>query len=129
MEHLFSFHFANSLIPGMTLPLTLAAVAAALWAAVNYRRLDTAERILLLFASSFIYGRYFAGLTMPDQPPKVYAKAGRYARLLSGFECVEIRPRLRSFAFSNPVLRIVDLRRPTPQPSGFKVRVHGSARQ
>lgn len=255
MAHLFSFHLANSLIPGMTLPLALAAVAASLWAVLNFRRLDTAERILLLFiatayfvvelsptkpfpdfqryvipvvpgliyffvkllsriaagqperkklilgvgaltllaypgyvtlnllyaldrdtreavqayvennpgayvfewyarpgpgtvrdistvapdaygsehgfyvASSFMYGRYLAGLSMQDQPPAVYAKAGRYARLFSGFECVEIRPRFRSFAFSNPVLRIVDLRRPTEQASGCEVRVHGGAQE
>jgi len=253
LEHLFSFHLVNSLIPGMTLPLALAAVAASLWAAVNFDKLDRLERVLLLFiavayfvvelsptkpfpdfqryvipavpgliyffvkllsrlaaaasahkqlllglgaltllgypgyvslnllydlnrdtreavaafveqhpgnyvfesytrdawatvhdisglaadapghepdfyvASSFMYGRYFAGLNMQDQVPEVYDKAGRYARLFSGFHCVEIRPRFRSFAFSNPVLRIVDLRRPTGRASMCEVRFHGGA--
>jgi hypothetical protein len=65
----------------------------------------------------------------PAQPQAVYAKAGRYARLFSGFECVEIRPRFRSFALSNPVLRIIDLRRPTEQAFGYEVRIHGGAQQ
>jgi hypothetical protein len=72
-------------------------------------------------------GRGFAGLNMRDQPPEVYDKLGRYVRLFSGFHCVAIRPRFRSFAFSNPVLRSVDLRWPTARPSNCRVSVHGRA--
>jgi hypothetical protein len=262
VEHLFGFHLTHSLIPGMTLPLALAAVASTALAAFRFRRLDTLERVLLLFtaisylvvelsptkpfpdfqryvlpavpgliyffvkalvnvlaavpkrralivgfatlvlliypayvsvnlvadldrdtrerlaafvedrpgdyifewytlpgtssvrdigsleidsldigkpipedvdaespgaaeqfyvASSFMYDRFFAGLTMADQQPQVYEKAWRYAWLFSRFACMEIRPRYRAFAFSNPVLRIVDLGRPTPHASNCTV--------
>ena len=58
--------------------------------------------------SSFVYRRFLFGQSLPDQRPAVYRAAALYERLLA---CPgrTIKPRYRTFAFSNPIVRIVDL--------------------
>lgn len=62
-----------------------------------------------LCVSSFVYDRYFMGAKLSDQNPRVYQLHEKYVRLFSQ-PTIEIRPQHRSFAFSNPVVRIVDIR-------------------
>lgn len=56
-------------------------------------------------ASSFHYDRYQLGTKLQNQRDAGYEFLFRYPY-------AEIRPDYKSFAFSNPVLRIVDLRQP-----------------
>jgi len=58
--------------------------------------------------SSLNYDRFELGAQLRWQSPQVYDLAARYRAL---FTCPyqEIRPTFRTFAFSNPTLRIVDL--------------------
>lgn len=60
-------------------------------------------------ASSFDYDRYLFAESLRGQSDDVYKTASEYRRLFS-YSYREIRPKYRSFAFSNPVVRIVDLR-------------------
>jgi hypothetical protein len=62
-----------------------------------------------LVASSFMYDRYTTGARLRNQRPEVYRMHARYMDLFSR-PYVEFAPTFRSFAFSNPVIRIVDLR-------------------
>lgn len=62
-----------------------------------------------LCVSSFVYERYFMGAKMSGQHPKVYQLHEKYVRLFS-LPTIEIGPQYKSFAFSNPVVRIVDIR-------------------
>jgi hypothetical protein len=59
-------------------------------------------------ASSFAYDMYFRGESLSDQSPSVKRRAAAYRRLLQG-TVHEIRPAHETFAFSNPIIRIVDL--------------------
>ena len=63
-----------------------------------------------LVLSSFQYGRFLEGIQMSGQTNYVYSKGRRYEKLFE-LPYTEIRPAHRSFAFSNPVIRIIDLRR------------------
>ena len=63
-------------------------------------------------ASSFRYERFFRGSRMADQDEWVYERHRRYVELFA-LPYVELRPEWRSYGFSNPVIRIVDLRQPT----------------
>ena len=62
-----------------------------------------------LCVSNFVYDRYFMGAKLAGQHPRVYRLHEKYVRLFS-LPTIEIRPQHRSFAFSNPVVRIVDIR-------------------
>ena len=70
-----------------------------------------------LVVSSFMYDRYFLGSRLANQPPSVYQRHQQYERLFS-LPYTEIRPGFKSFAFSNPVIRIIDIREPAPRASG-----------
>lgn len=59
-------------------------------------------------ASSFMYERYFFAQDLSNQDPIVPASAEIYHKLFS-FPYVEIIPEHKSFAFSNPTLRIIDV--------------------
>ena len=59
--------------------------------------------------SSFRYERYLAAANLPFQSDEIRAIAARYRRLLACPDRQEFRPRRESFAFSNPVVVIVDL--------------------
>ena len=60
-------------------------------------------------ASSFRYGRFLFAERLVGQKSSVRRRARQYQSL---FECPyeEIRPRHRSFAFTSPTIRIVDIR-------------------
>jgi 4-amino-4-deoxy-L-arabinose transferase-like glycosyltransferase len=64
-----------------------------------------------LVASSLLYGRYVRGSEMSGQAPEVYRLGRRYRELFDRFPVVEIQPPYESYAFTNPVIRIVDIRR------------------
>jgi hypothetical protein len=67
-----------------------------------------------LVASSFMYDRYATGARLRDQRPEIYRIHALYVDLFTR-PYVEFAPAYRSFAFSNPVIRIVDLRESTPR--------------
>lgn len=58
--------------------------------------------------SSFQYDRYFLVGELPGQPESVYRHYREFQRLFE-FPYVEFRPAHRSFAFTNPVIRVVDI--------------------
>lgn len=62
-----------------------------------------------LLVSSFVYDRYLMGGKLQGQNPRVYELYEKYGRLFS-LPYIEIKPEHKSFAFSNPVIRIVDIR-------------------
>jgi len=70
-----------------------------------------ADGVAYLVASSFTYDRYFFGSRLANQDPYVYQRHKRYVELFA-HPYVEFRPVYKSFAFSNPVIRIVDIRIP-----------------
>lgn len=59
--------------------------------------------------SSFRYDRYLAAAELPFQSEAIREIAARYRQLLACPDRQEFRPRHESFAFSNPVVVIVDL--------------------
>lgn len=67
--------------------------------------------IAYLIVSSFNYERFFIGAEWSGQDPKVYETHKRYMRLFS-YPYTEIKPAYKTFAFSNPVIRIIDIRDP-----------------
>lgn len=67
------------------------------------------ERVDYLVASSFTYERFLVGATLPGQDPRIHEDYERYMELFAR-PYVEIAPEYRSFAFSNPVIRIIDMR-------------------
>jgi hypothetical protein len=80
--------------------------------------LDTAFNQLgvdYILASSFMYERFRVGSQLPGQDPAVYRAQARYDALFA-HPFIEITPAYRSLAFSNPTIRIVDLR-----PSSVRV--------
>jgi len=68
-----------------------------------------AKGVDYLVASSFMYDRYATGAQLPNQRPEIYRTHERYMELF-GLPYVEFSPAYRTFAFSNPVIRIIDLR-------------------
>lgn len=71
---------------------------------------DTLRRLKVkyLVASSFLYERYEYGAKLSVQDPKVYRRHNAYKELFM-YPYVEIKPAYKSFAFSNPTIRIVDI--------------------
>jgi hypothetical protein len=65
-----------------------------------------------LVATSFNYTFYAYGSKLPDQPPIVQRRHAGYERLFRDFPTTEFRPWWRSYAFSNPTVRIVDIGAP-----------------
>ena len=84
-----------------------------LWTAVGLdieierRRKGTAY----LMVSSFSYDRFFFASRLEDQDPEVYKSHGFYEELFLCHPIQEIAPAYKTFAFSNPTIRIVDIRR------------------
>jgi hypothetical protein len=62
-----------------------------------------------LVASSFMYDRYATGARLRNRRPEIYWTHERYLELFR-LPYVEFSPAYRTFAFSNPVIRIIDLR-------------------
>jgi hypothetical protein len=75
--------------------------------------LDQARRsgIRYVVASSFMYGRYFLPEATPQEEGDMYALRDNYIALFR-YPYVEIAPDFRSFGFTNPLIRIVDISRP-----------------
>jgi dolichyl-phosphate-mannose-protein mannosyltransferase len=67
--------------------------------------------VSFLVASSFNYERFFIGSHWSGQNAKVYTTHEKYKRLFS-YPYIEIKPEYKTFAFSNPVIRIIDIREP-----------------
>lgn len=67
--------------------------------------------VTYLVASSFNYDRYLIGSQWSLQGRKVYEKNKKYLQLFS-YPYIEIKPTHKTFAFSNPVIRIIDIRDP-----------------
>ncbi|MFH1360502.1 MAG: glycosyltransferase family 39 protein [Candidatus Omnitrophota bacterium] len=67
-----------------------------------------------LVASSFQYERYFFAHKLKGQDEEVYRAYERYKELFN-YPYEEIKPVFKTFAFSNPVIRIIDIRRPDAQ--------------
>ena len=61
-------------------------------------------------ASSFGYELYFIGAELEDQPRRVYRYRDTFEKVFKEYEYHEIRPNYQSFAFSNPTIRIIDLK-------------------
>ena len=61
-------------------------------------------------ASSFMYERYFLGSQLKNQDAEIYRVHQQYIELFK-HTYLEIRPDYKSFGFSNPVIRIVDIRK------------------
>lgn len=59
-------------------------------------------------ASSMAYDRYYYGAEMKNQFESVYTRHAGYERLFQ-YPYVEIKPQHRTYAFSNPTIRIVDI--------------------
>lgn len=72
-----------------------------------------AQGIDYLVANSFMYERFAAGARLKNQEPRTYQADAGYQALFA-LPYVEFAPDYRSFAFSNPVIRIIDLRQPRP---------------
>ena len=72
---------------------------------------ERSRGITHLVASSFRYERYIYGSKLKDQEPSVYEVHRKYEELFS-YPFFEIKPTYKSFAFSNPTIRIIDIRVP-----------------
>jgi hypothetical protein len=65
-------------------------------------------KVKYLVASSFLYERYEYGAQLSDQKQKVYRRHNAYKELFL-HPYIEIKPVYKSFAFSNPTIRIIDI--------------------
>ena len=65
-------------------------------------------KVKYLVASSFLYERYEYGAQLSGQSPDVYRRHNGYRELFL-HPYVEIKPAYKSFAFSNPTIRIIDM--------------------
>ncbi|NOT25511.1 MAG: hypothetical protein HOP16_05350 [Acidobacteria bacterium] len=74
-----------------------------------------AKGVDYLVASSFMYDRYLTGAQLRNQRPEIYWTRDQYTKLFK-LPYVEFAPAYRTFAFSNPVIRIIDLRQSVPSP-------------
>ena len=78
------------------------------------------EGVEYIVTSSFMYGRYFLGSQLRNQDDEIYRNHQRYVDLFK-YPYVEISPVYRTFGFTNPLIRIVDIRMPKrPGPSEAK---------
>ena len=64
--------------------------------------------VKLLVASSFNYGRFYLDKEMQGQSSSFYELRKKYDRLFS-LPFKEIRPKHRTYAYSNPVIRIINI--------------------
>ncbi len=76
-----------------------------------------AQGVTHLAVSSFDYDRYLFAAKLANQGASTYRRAGAYEAMFR-LPTIEIRPAYRSFGFSNPVIRIVDIRREPAGKSG-----------
>jgi len=71
-------------------------------------------------ASSFMYDRYRYGNKLKNQDETIYEAYRRYEELFS-YPFIEINPPYKSFAFSNPTIRIIDIREKKQREAGSAV--------
>lgn len=62
----------------------------------------------VLVSSSFLYDRYLQGSQLNNQDPEIYDYSRKYQWLFT-LPYTEIKPAFKSFAFSNPVIRIINI--------------------
>ncbi len=67
------------------------------------------SNITHLVVSSFRYERYSIGSKLKKQENKVHRRHKGYVELFK-YPYIEIKPAYKSFAFSNPTIRIIDIR-------------------
>ncbi|MFC1742710.1 ArnT family glycosyltransferase [Candidatus Riflebacteria bacterium] len=96
------FEFYAGAKPG---PLTI------LFSMRSFRR----RGIRYLAVSSFWFKRYEFGAKLKDQIPLIYSRNEYYQRLFQ-YPYIEVEPAYITFAFSNPLLRIVDIGKALPDP-------------
>jgi hypothetical protein len=77
---------------------------------------ERSEGIRFVVSSSFLYEQAFIGCRSGRCDGRLKAYYDGYQRLFS-YPYTEIRPDFRTFAYSNPVIRIVDIRS-QPAPAG-----------
>lgn len=71
------------------------------------------RQVRYLVTSSFAYDRFYLGSKLRStQRRDVYVKKSRYDMLFNQYEFIEFAPAYRTYAFSNPVIRVIDLCRP-----------------
>jgi hypothetical protein len=80
-----------------------------------------------LVASSFMYDRFIYGNRLKSQAEGVYEAYRKYEELFD-YPFTEIAPPYKSFAFSNPTIRIIDIRR-LGQREGERGREYSPSRQ
>lgn len=74
------------------------------------------QGVSYLAASSLMYDRYLYAARFRESSRRVKQRAEKYGTLFA-YPCHEIRPAFRSFALSNPTIRIIDIRKePIPTP-------------
>lgn len=67
-------------------------------------------------ASSFKYDRFFLPHLLIQKDEKNHARKQQYKRLFHNYTVIEFKPHFKSFAFSNPTIRIIDIRREKTEP-------------
>ena len=75
-----------------------------------------------LVSSSFQYDRYYLGSRLKNLEKKVYLIHQSYTDLFK-WPYIEIKPQFKPFAYSNPVIRIVDIS-PATESSGEKAKIN-----
>ncbi|MFC1883405.1 ArnT family glycosyltransferase [Thermodesulfobacteriota bacterium] len=80
----------------------------AIWLARVDLKKAKKDGVKLLVASSFNYGRFYFDKKMKGQSPFFYGLRKKYDHLFA-LPFKEIRPVHRTYAFSNPVIRIIDI--------------------
>jgi guanyl-specific ribonuclease Sa len=66
------------------------------------------QKVRYLASSSFMYDRYFLGNKLKNQHKRIYKYYREYQSLFS-YPFIEVKPAYKSFAFSNPTIRIIDI--------------------
>ena len=74
--------------------------------------MERAIGVTHLVASSMMYERYRIGSRLKGQKQIVYDVQKNYEHLFSYYPVQEFKPAYRTFAFSNPTIRIIDIRQP-----------------
>jgi len=67
--------------------------------------------VTCMIASSFMYDRFLWGGSLKKQKPGVYKYCEQYKRIFK-YPYIEIKPVFKSFAFSNPTIRIIRIAEP-----------------
>ena len=79
------------------------------------QRLDSARRagVTHVVASSFVYDTFARGSRLANQKPYVYQRHERYQELFE-YPYQEFAPTHAALGWSNPTIRIIDIRKAPP---------------